>query len=241
MLKHNFLMFFINVRNLWFRLSGQPDVGMLKDAAKASEMASDFLKTNGDTLGGIFNKTESARCLEEVKCNFHKVNQVMLYFLSEVKGKDGFWAIKRCLEELGISKRFSECLEKASSLREAIEMWKTNIVMNISVKVKRREKERVLNEDFDNELISRFLTCPTSPAPSRKRSLKESTFKADERMTERKRAKLSKGEYYVESRRRENNFDEKDYHIMRRENLCISYQFNSCFRKNTCKFKHIKY
>ena len=73
-------MFFINMRNLWFRLSGQHDVGMLEDATKASEMASDFLKTNSDTLGGIRNKTESARCLEEVKCNFQKVNQLMLYF-----------------------------------------------------------------------------------------------------------------------------------------------------------------
>ena len=172
---------------------------MLKDAAKATEMTSYLLKTNGDTLRGICNKTESARCLEEVKCNFQKVNQVMLYFLSDVKGKDGFWAIKRCLEELGISKRLSECLEKASSLREALEMWKTNIVIDISVKVKRREKERVLNEDFDNGLISRFLTCPRSPARSLKRSLKESTFKADERMTERKRAKVSKGEYDIQS------------------------------------------
>ena len=191
---------------IWSYLNGKSDSAVVKDAAKASELVLCYLSSNGDTLSGICKKAEDSRSEKEIRSTFKKVNKVMLYFQSEVKGKDDFYIIKRCLQELGISKMLSECLDNATTLREALKLWKTNIAMDVSAKVKKREKEKHLNEDFDYELIKRFFARPPSPARSLKRSYKESTSKAltgrdsslgrhEVMISDRKRVRMNRPEY----------------------------------------------
>ena len=210
----------------WSYLNGKSDSAVVKDAAKASELVLCYLSSNDDTLSGICKKAEDSRSEKEIRSNFKKVNRVMLYFQSEVKGKDDFYTTKRCLKELGISKMLSECLDNSTTLREALELWKTNIAMDVSAKVKKREKEKDLNEDFDHELIKRFFARPPCPARSLKRSYKESTSKAltvrdsslgrhEVMKGDRKRVRMNRPEYEEYSIRRRKNINKKDYDIMR--------------------------
>ena len=77
----------------------------------------------------------------------------MIVFLADVKLRNRFEIVKHCLKELGVSGRIAGLIQRASSLREALEEWKTEIAAEVSKKQRIRCREQFLTSVFDEQLI----------------------------------------------------------------------------------------
>ena len=155
-----------NLLNLFLKTGSSADKGLLQDVERASAKALRVLKAQGKTLAEIFEIAEDADSEEELTSSFDIVNEVMMVFLSDVKVRNRFGLIKQCLEELGVTARFTGFLQRGSSLREAIEEWKTEIANKVSNKQRVRAREQRLNNEFDKELNRRLFPNSTPQALS---------------------------------------------------------------------------
>ena len=158
------------LRDCFLRAAKSTDESVLGEIEKASLMTLGLLKTQGKALIDIFRMAEAAQSVKELTSIFDSVNQVMLLFLSDVHGHNSFKFTKRWLEDLGVTPSFARSLQRASSLREAIEEWKTEIMDDLSSKFESRAREQRLSETFDREMIERFFPRQQPHTTSLKRN-----------------------------------------------------------------------
>ena len=157
------------LRNCFLRAARSTDESVLSEIEKASVRALGLLKTQGKALIDIFWIAEHAQSVKKLTSTFDSVNQVMLLFLSDVQGHNSFIFIKRWLQDLGVTPSFARSLQRATSLREAIEQWKTEIMEELSSKMESRAREQLLSENFDRELTERFFSRQKPQTTSLKR------------------------------------------------------------------------
>ena len=153
---YNFTMAYKNLVNIFCKTVNSADNGLVEDVKRASAKALRVLEAQGKSLVEIFEIAEDADTEEELTSSFDNVNEVMMVFMADVKVRNRFVLIKQCLEELGAPARFGGFLGRASSLREAIEEWKTEIASEVSKKQRIRAREQRLNNEFDKELKKRL-------------------------------------------------------------------------------------
>ena len=75
---------------------------------------------------------ENSENVQDLTSAFDRINQVLLGFLADEKGNNRFIIIKSNLFDLGVTPSFSVHLQRASSLREALEDWKFEIANVVS-------------------------------------------------------------------------------------------------------------
>ena len=147
--------------NYFLKTDTSDNEALLHIVKRASAKAERVLKRQGKTLFEVLLMTEDADSVEEVISSFNLVNEVMLVFFSDVILRNRFGMIKQCLQKLGVTAKFAGFLQRASSLREALEDWKTNIATDASNIQRFRISEQRLNNDFDEKLKRRL--SPNSP------------------------------------------------------------------------------
>jgi hypothetical protein len=161
-------MAYSKLRNCFLKAARSTDESVLSEIQKASVRALGLLKIQGKALIDIFWMAEHAQSVMELTSTFDSMNQVMLLFLSDVQGHNRF-IFKRWLEDLGVTPSFARSLQRATSLREAIEQWKTEIMVELSRKMESRAREQLLSENFDRELTERFFSRQKPQTTSLKR------------------------------------------------------------------------
>ena len=159
-------MWCVNLVNYLVKTSIKADEALLQDAERTSAKALRILKRQGKTLTEVFHTAEHADSVEEVRSSFNLVNEVMMVFLADVRLRNNFGTITHCLKELGMTGRLAWFVERSSSLREALEEWKTEIASEVSKKQRIRGREQRLTYEFDEELIRGLFAKLTPETPS---------------------------------------------------------------------------
>ena len=155
-----------NIVDYFLKSSCRADEVLKQDMERVSEKAMRILKRRCNTLSEVLEAAEDADDVEELTSRFDLVNQVMLVFLSDLKVRNRFEVIRHCLKELGVSSRMAGDLERACSLREALEEWKTEIAADVFKKQRVRCREQLLTSVFDKDLISGLVSKSRAQTPS---------------------------------------------------------------------------
>ena len=198
-----------------------------------------LLSSWGVTLTDLLEEVESAESEIQVRESLDKFNDVMLCFLTEFDLRSRLRATQRCLLKLGSTDTLSSCLTQGATLREALQDYKEKAITKMNLMLKRRAKERIITQMEDFDLYERFFNSERTPRQFKwkKRRLDHEEVAAGEKINllEQKRLRPNK---QVRNKRRK--FEKKDYHYMKKNGICFSYQLGNCVRGERCKYKHVK-
>ena len=240
-----------NLINYFLKTDTSADEGLLQNVERASAKAVRVLKTQGKTLSEVMLMAEYADSVEEVTSSFNLVNEVMLVFYSDLIIRNRFGMIKQCLKKLGVTARFAGFLQRASSLREALEEWKTKVATYVSNMQRFRLSEQRLNNDFDEELKRRLFSnsAPQAPLLKRPRAPKSPLLTMDEKLVHPKKVekeiskkrRKEKGSASRDDRgKRVKLSSGRDYNKLTSRSLCFDYQLDKFSRGEKSRYKHIK-
>ena len=201
--------------------------------------AQTLLSSWGVTLTDLLEEVESAESENQVRESLDKFNDVMLCFLSAFDLKSRLRATQRCLLKLGSTDTLSSCLTQGATLREALQDYKEKAITKMNLMLKRRAKERIITQMEDFDLYERLFNSARTPLQFnwKKRRLDQTEVSASEKINLLDQKSL-RPKKKVRNKRRK--FKKKEYHFLKQNGICFSYQLGNCVRGERCKYKHRK-
>ena len=169
-----------------------------ENIALALQEVTQLMALTKDSLYDICMEAEGSTNRGDLKVAFKRFNGVMRIFLGAAPGASYDRLTREAIESVRLSSRLSNLLGTAASVRDAIQHYKTGILQDLAVSIRRREARERHDDELDNELFSRFLPEPVSPVSDAERiSLEEkdpAVLRSGERSPSRKRSFSAMGE-----------------------------------------------
>ena len=139
----------------------------------------------------ICNRAETAGDWMTLKKEIKSFNSLMRHFRRIGSGNSNFRSVRRALDRLKITKKLSQKLDEATSFKEAINNYKTEISENLALEIQRIKVEDRRDEENDEKIFSLYMPIRKSNTPKRKRGI---VAEAEAEKPKRKRKKLKLGQ-----------------------------------------------
>ena len=111
-----------------------------------------------DSLYDICMEAEGSTNRGDLKVAFKRFNGVMRIFLGAAPGASYDRLTREAIESVRLSSRLSNLLGTAASVRDAIQHYKTGILQDLAVSIRRREARERHDDELDNELFLSIFT-----------------------------------------------------------------------------------
>ena len=157
--------------------SRKPDGDILVAIKKVEKL----LSRKGETFSDICIAVECAESKDELHAAFKPFNRIMRIFRIAIQDQEENSVLLCALKTLKCSERLTLHIESSSSIHDAIIGYKSAVAKKMEDGFQRRQQLRILDDTFDNSLLSRNvhstfeggqLLCRS---PSRKRSASQVT------------------------------------------------------------------
>ena len=202
----------------------------IKDAMEKMKLA---LYIDKKTLRFVFFETECAETRRGVEIGFENVNHYLRFLLRVQPANERYGTVCGELETVKTSEKFTAHLKRSSSLEEALQSWKTDVVQDLSFQIEKyREEDRNRNK-WDRELLQRYLP-ETSLAMERE--VNDEEIQKQYRKSSKRSTRMEDSESYTKTKKKARQSN----HVgIRREKVCIHYKEGKCKRGQSCKYEHI--
>ena len=148
-----------------FNESGQEIVEAGPDEVVASTVkeVETLLGATNDSLQALCRRIEEATTRDGVLLAFRPFNRTMRIFMEMVSDETYDHLARQAVCDLGVSQRFEDALTAAASFREALTIYKTAVVRDLSSALQRAREQACMDDELDEDLLSQFLPGPTVP------------------------------------------------------------------------------
>ena len=149
------IAFLRHVISFFFATDSRSNIGAKQAVRLATQKVRDLLIDSESSLTDLFHDIERAGNDSNLKLAFNRLNEILWALstvapLTEHKG-----IIFTALKELGYSHKFASYLNSALTPYQAINDYKTSIVKDLSVHIRKRDNFKRSNKSFEDDL---FLT-----------------------------------------------------------------------------------
>ena len=172
----SFRCFFLILTFFFFYMSAKEEVeaiisGEIQDPSardkgtidNALREVQNLLTATGTSLQAICKEVEVAASKAALQQALKPFNGLVGIFLGLTLSPESYVEVKESLVALGASPRLTTFLEAESVLNVAITNYKSFIIEQLAAGIRRREDQRRLAHEIDEELFSQILPDPTSP------------------------------------------------------------------------------
>ena len=125
--------------------------------ALALREADNLSAATGESLGSICLEIESATTKKQLSGAFRRFNDFMRIFSAASSDALNAPMVLRSVSSLPSSERFKELLTSQASLSEAVEAYKSLVVQDLAVSLRRQAEARRADDEGDRALFARFL------------------------------------------------------------------------------------
>ena len=122
-----------------------------------------LMSVTGDTFLGVCLEVEAATSREAVKKAFRRFNGITRMFLEAAPAPEHDGLIREALGSLQLSKKFAQFIGSGVTVREAVKVYKTSILRDLAIAIRRRNEQMRQDDELDRQLFSQLLPEPTSP------------------------------------------------------------------------------
>ena len=131
--------------------------------ASALQEVQTLLTTTGLSLQNMCKEIEEAASKANLQQALRPFNGLVGIFLGLTLLPESYVVLKESLVSLGASPRLTTCVEASTELNVAITNYKSSVIEQLAASIRRREDQRRLAHEIDEELLSQILPDPTSP------------------------------------------------------------------------------
>ena len=122
------------------------------------------LARTGDSLRAICAHIEGASSIEACREGFRRFNDIIRMFLVSAPVPDVEGQVIKAIRSLGPSERLESLLGSQPSVDKAITAYKTLTLKDLALALSRSNNPRVVSEEQDDDLFSRFLSQHSTEA-----------------------------------------------------------------------------
>ena len=125
-----------------------------------------ILSVTNDSLAAICLAVEEAGTKADLKAAFRRLNAITQIFLQALPAPEHADILRDAFSRFQSSDRLLAFLNSSSSLRDAITLYKTTILQELAISLRRREELTALVDAEDDDLFAQFLPATVAPVPS---------------------------------------------------------------------------
>ena len=149
--------------------------------------AKTLLHATGEFLIAICKEIENASTRKVLRRAFCRFNNVMRIFSEAAPGDAEAPGVMAAVGSLPSTPRFKEVLASQSTLAEAIDAYKTLVIRDLAVDLRRRKELLSSNNLRDSELLDRFLPRLPEPDGDVHKIIEDAVLEGDSTGSSRKR------------------------------------------------------
>ena len=137
-----------------------------ESAVLALQEVKNLLSATDDSLLVICLEAEKARSKAALKAKFRRFNKILRLFLEAAPDEACSQLVRDTVLGLPLSDRFKATVLSSTNFSEAATTYKTSILQDLAVSLRRWEKQGRLDQEKDDEIFSQFF--PEEDDPSSK-------------------------------------------------------------------------
>ena len=143
-----------------FGVNIEESVDRTKAISQALEEVSRLLESTKDSFYAICMDIENATTEDALKAAFPRLNCIIRMIRNSAPEEEHDGLVRNALSSLRMSDRLAESLATSGSVLEAITGYKTLVVKDLNVTLRRKAERVLIEKKEDEDLFTKFLTRP---------------------------------------------------------------------------------